>query len=110
MHPLALASPALSELDLPAHGVHWIYPDVQMAHPLDDGRAGLLARSVSDTAAGLGRDGSDYFRLMGTLVDGSGQVTDAVLSPQRRHKKSTKRHGCRAISKRGRKPPEGSKN
>ena len=81
MHPLALASPALSELDLPAHGVHWIYPDVQMAHPLDDGRAGLLARSVSDTAAGLGRDGSDYFRLMGPLVDGSGPVTDAVLSP-----------------------------
>ncbi len=81
VHPMALASPALSALDLSAHGVQWVYPDVQMAHPLDGGRAGLLERSVTDTAAGLGRDAISYRKLFAPLVEGSGALVDSVLSP-----------------------------
>lgn len=81
VHPMALASPALSALDLSAHGVQWVYPDVQMAHPLDGGRAGLLERSVGDTAAGLGTDAVHYRKLFGPLVEGSGPLVDSVLSP-----------------------------
>ena len=81
VHPMALASPALSALDLAAHGVQWVYPDVQMAHPLDGGRAGLLERSVTDTAAGLGTDAISYRKLFASLVEGYGALVDSVLSP-----------------------------
>ena len=81
VHPMAVASPALSALDLAAHGVQWVYPDVQMAHPLDGGRAGLLERSVTDTAAGLGGDAISYRKLFAPLVEGHGALVDSVLSP-----------------------------
>ena len=81
VHPMALASPALSALDLPAQGVHWVFPDVQMAHPLDGARAGLLERSVVDTAAGLGTDAISYRKLFAPLVEGYGALVDSVLSP-----------------------------
>ncbi len=81
VHPMAVASPALSSLGLEEHGVRWVYPEVQMAHPLDGGRAGLLQRSVADTAAGLGPDAGAYRRLMEPLVSGIDAVVGAVLSP-----------------------------
>lgn len=47
VHPLALASPFLRQLDLPAHGVQLLQPMVALAHPLDGGRAAAL-REVFD--------------------------------------------------------------
>ena len=68
IHPMAVASPFLRTLPLRRHGLQWIDP-VPLAHPLDDGRAVLLERSVSDTAAGLGeQDGRAYERLIGSLA------------------------------------------
>lgn len=81
VHPLALASPALAGLDLEGHGVGWVHPEVQVAHPLDGGRAGLLERSVAQTAAGLGPDRAAYERLMGPLVAAADPLVGAVLSP-----------------------------
>jgi phytoene dehydrogenase-like protein len=81
VHPMGVASPALRELDLPANGVEWLYPDVQVAHPIDGGRAGVVTRSVHETADGLGVDARSYRRLFSPLVDASEVLTDAVLSP-----------------------------
>ncbi len=78
---MALASPALAGLDLEGHGVGWVHPEVQVAHPLDGGRAGLLQRSVIQTAAGLGPDRAAYERLMGPLVAAVDPLVGAVLSP-----------------------------
>ena len=65
IHPLAVASPALPRLPLGRHGLEWVHPVVPLAHPLADGRAAVLRRSVEDTAAGLGSDGAAYRRFMG---------------------------------------------
>jgi phytoene dehydrogenase-like protein len=81
VHPMGVASPALRTLDLPGHGVEWLYPEVQVAHPLDEGRAALVSRSVSDTAASLGLDATAYRRLFGSLVESAEALTAAVLSP-----------------------------
>jgi phytoene dehydrogenase-like protein len=81
VHPLGIASPALRDLPLEAHGLRWIHSDHPLAHPLDD-EAILLHRSVDDTAAGLGEDGDAYLRLLGPLVDGGAPLTDALLSPR----------------------------
>jgi phytoene dehydrogenase-like protein len=64
IHPLALASPALRDLD-----VEWVHPDLPAAHPLPDGGAVLLHRSLDETAAGLGPDGSAYRKLVEPFVE-----------------------------------------
>jgi phytoene dehydrogenase-like protein len=68
IHPLAAASPYFRTLPLKEHGLEWIHPDVPLAHPLDDGTAAVLHRSVDETARGLGDDGAAYRRLIGPLV------------------------------------------
>ena len=57
VHPLAAGSPVFRTLPLAEHGLEWLEPGLCLAHPLDDGAAGVLARSVSETAASLGRGG-----------------------------------------------------
>jgi phytoene dehydrogenase-like protein len=83
-HPLALASPFFRRFDPAARGVRFAHPEVVYAHPLDGGRAAVVTRSVTDTVAGLGRDGAAYRRLMQPLADGGNAVADAVLSSMRR--------------------------
>jgi phytoene dehydrogenase-like protein len=54
VHALALVSPFLSGLPLAHHGLELVHPDAPLAHPLDDGSAVVLERSVKETARGLG--------------------------------------------------------
>ena len=81
VHPTALASPAFATVPLATHGVEWCHPDLPLAHPLDDGRAGLLHRSVGETAAGLGPDGDAYRRLLERYVARADAVGATLLSP-----------------------------
>ncbi|MGH9135131.1 MAG: phytoene desaturase family protein, partial [Ilumatobacteraceae bacterium] len=62
-HPIAAASPFLAGLDLASHGLAWRQPAVDCAHPLDDGSAGVLHRSIDRTTEGLGRDGHRWRRV-----------------------------------------------
>jgi phytoene dehydrogenase-like protein len=75
------ASPFFRDLDLGRFGLELIDPPAPLAHPLDGGRAAVLERSVTDTAAGLGTDGAAYRRLMGPLVRDADKVMDLVLAP-----------------------------
>ena len=63
VHPIAAGSPFLAGLDLAAHGLRWLQPEVDCAHPLDDGSAGLLYRSIDRTSEGLGCDGQRWRRV-----------------------------------------------
>src|SRR5579863_9655641 len=83
-HPLALASPFFRRFGPAARGVAFAHPEVVYAHPLDGGRAAVVTRSVTETAAGLGTDAAAYQRLMQPLAAGGNAVADAVLSPMRR--------------------------
>jgi phytoene dehydrogenase-like protein len=83
-HPLALASPFFRRFGPAARGVRFAHPEVVYAHPLDGGRAAVVTRSVTETAAGLGTDAAAYRRLMRPLADGGNAVADAVLSSMRR--------------------------
>ena len=60
IHPMTVGSPFLRRYDLQRYGLSWRWPEIDCVHPLDDGSAGLLYRSVEQTAAGLGRDGSRW--------------------------------------------------
>ena len=64
-HPMAAGSPFLNSLDLAKYGLEWRWPEVDLAHPLDDGTAGVMVRSITETAAGLGEDGGAWRRVFG---------------------------------------------
>jgi phytoene dehydrogenase-like protein len=81
VHPLLLGSPFLSSLPLAEHGLAVVHPDLPLAHPLDGGGAVALHRSVEETAAGLGRDGRAYERLLGPLVRDRDALLDVLLGP-----------------------------
>ena len=68
VHPMALISPFFRELPLEQHGLTWIQPPLPLAHPLDDGSAAVLDRSIEQTAANLGQDGARYKRVFTPLV------------------------------------------
>src|SRR5690349_13678375 len=46
IHPLSLGSPFLSSLPLKDFGLEFIQPDAPLAHPLDDGSAVVLEKSL----------------------------------------------------------------
>jgi phytoene dehydrogenase-like protein len=65
-HPMAAGSPFLRSLDLEEHGLEWLLPEIDLAHPLDDGSAGVMVRSIEETARGLGEDGPAWKRAFGS--------------------------------------------
>jgi phytoene dehydrogenase-like protein len=81
VHPLAIGSPVFQALDLGRHGLEWLQPEVPMAHPFPDGTAGVLARSVEETAASLGPDRAAYRRLMGPLAGQWEDLAADLLRP-----------------------------
>ena len=83
IHPSAAGSPFFSELPLAEHGLELVHPDALLAHPLDDGTAVLLERSVEATAAGLGADGPAYRKLIEPLVRDQDRLVPFLLGPAR---------------------------
>src|SRR6266705_7214741 len=49
IHPLGLGSPFFRTLSLERYGLEWIHPPAALAHPLDDGTAVMLERSIEAT-------------------------------------------------------------
>ncbi len=99
IHPLASGSPFFSELPLAEHGLELVHPDALLAHPLDDGTAVMLERSVEATAAGLGADGKAYSRLFEPLVREQDSLVPFLLGPRPlpRHPLAAARFGLHAF-------------
>jgi phytoene dehydrogenase-like protein len=97
--PVAVASPFFRALALEQHGLEWIEPPAPLAHPLDDGSAILLHRSIERTAAGLGTDGAVYAELMTPLVADAQLLIPELLAPPGipRHPIAMARLGLHAI-------------
>ena len=79
IHPLGVASPFLRELELDKYGLTWRYPEIELAHPLDEGETALLHRSIEKTAAGLGGDGRRWKQVFGPVVHPATPVPDGRL-------------------------------
>lgn len=50
-HPLGVVSPVFRKLCLERRGLVWLHPNVVVAHPFDDGDAGLVYRDLHRTAS-----------------------------------------------------------
>lgn len=80
-HPLGAVSPFLDGRPLADHGLEWRYPELDMAHPLDGGRAAVVVRSLDATVAAMGEDGPAWRRVFAPLVDRADAVLDEALAP-----------------------------
>ncbi len=81
IHPLGLGSPFMGTLPWDRLGVEWIQPDLPLAHPLDDGTAVGLHRSLAETADSIGRDGGAWRTLLGPLARDWKKLAPALLGP-----------------------------
>ena len=80
-HPTGVASPFVRSLDLEQHGLRWLWPEVDLAHPLDDGRAGLAARDLASSVQSLGVDSARWERMFAPIVRTFDALMDEVLQP-----------------------------
>jgi phytoene dehydrogenase-like protein len=100
IHPLGVASPFFRYLPLSDFGLEWRYPPVSLAHPLDDGHAAFLTRSLETSAASLGRDAQSYRHLLNPLVKSWSELLDDILGPlplPPRHPITLARFGLQAL-------------
>jgi phytoene dehydrogenase-like protein len=81
VHPMGALSPFFRSLPLEDHGLRWIQPPASVAHPLDDGPAVMLRRSVDETASQFGRDNASYRRLIEPFLDAPDALLADALAP-----------------------------
>jgi phytoene dehydrogenase-like protein len=81
IHPFVPGSPFFRELPLMEHGLGLVEPPAVVAHPLDDGSAVVLERSVEATAAQLGDDARAYRRIVGSIDAAWDTLEETVLGP-----------------------------
>src|SRR5262249_61739006 len=76
-------SPGSRGLPLAEHGLRWIRPAASVAPPLDEGPAGLLRRSLRETASGLGADARAYENLFAPFLSSPHELLADLLGPLR---------------------------
>ncbi|WP_028644562.1 phytoene desaturase family protein [Nocardioides sp. URHA0020] len=81
IHPFGVGSPYLSSLPLADHGLVWRWPEIDLAHPLDDGTAGVMVRDLDETGAGLGADGDRWRSVFGPLGQHFDELAPDLLGP-----------------------------
>jgi phytoene dehydrogenase-like protein len=79
IHPLAAASPLFRRLGLGERGLRWVEPPAAVAHPLDDGTAALLLRSLAETGDQLGEDARAWRALFEPLARAFEPLMDETL-------------------------------
>ena len=80
-HPWAVGSPFWREIDLQRYGLTLRWPEIDCAHPLDDGTAGVLYQSIETTVARMGPDGTRWRCAVGDLAAGFDQLAKDLLRP-----------------------------
>ena len=84
IHPFAPTSPFFEARSFDDHGLEWVHPDAPVAHPLDDGSAVIIERSLDETVAGLGPDGKGYRRIIEPAVRHWDRLSAHILGPMLR--------------------------
>lgn len=81
VHPMGFLSPIFRQLKLEDCGLEWIQPDYSAAHPMDEGPAGMLQKSIDATASSLGSDADRYRSIFNSLHQNFERLLSDVLQP-----------------------------
>ncbi|MGW0161875.1 phytoene desaturase family protein [Mycobacterium sp. NPDC003323] len=99
VHPFGAASPYQTQFPLGEFGLRWRRAEIDVVHPLADGSAGVLWRSIDTTARGLGADGARWKSVFAPLTDRAQDLVADALGPLLRipsHPLAMARLGVRA--------------
>ena len=99
-HPTGVVSPFLSTLGLDRFGLEWLWPDLDLVHPLDDGRAGVLSRDLERTFASIGDDAKSWRRTFAPMVEHFDDIVAEIFKPVLhvpRHPVVLSRFGMKAL-------------
>ncbi|HUP99328.1 MAG TPA: NAD(P)/FAD-dependent oxidoreductase [Aeromicrobium sp.] len=103
-HPTAIVSPFLTSLPLSDFGLEWLWPELDLVHPLDDGSAGVLSRDLDRTVeslgGGRGGDGEKWRCVFGPMISSMDDLIDEVFQPALhlpRHPITLGRFGLQAL-------------
>jgi len=99
VHPLGIASPFWRTLPLAEHGLTWIEPRAEVAHPVDGEPAAIAWRSLHETARDLGEDAGAYRDLVEPVVQAWPKLLPTVLGApgMPSHPFAAARFGLRAL-------------
>ncbi|MEN8715698.1 MAG: NAD(P)/FAD-dependent oxidoreductase [Verrucomicrobiales bacterium] len=100
VHPMGLASPFLQTLPLGDYGLEWIHPDLPLAHPLEGGKAAVMARSVDETSERLNEQAAAaYRRVFAPLVPLCDEIIEDLLAPPKipKHPLAVTQFGLRVL-------------
>lgn len=99
VHSLVMASPFFKTLPLETYGVQWVHAPYPFAHPLDDGNAAVVSRSIAETVEKFRTaDARAYQSLIAPFVERADELMDALLGPLGlKHPLLMARFGLRAI-------------
>ena len=81
VHPFTSVSPFFTNVDLRRYGLRFALPEVDLAHPVDEDRIGVLYRDIDRTAAGLRRDGKIWKATFGPLARNFNKIAQDLLGP-----------------------------
>ena len=81
IHPMGLLSPFFRRLPLSQHGLEWLPFPASVAHPLDDGPAPMLYRSLDRTAERLGTDGKSWRSLLAPFLAHPHDLLEDLMGP-----------------------------
>lgn len=81
IHPMAIASPFFKTLPLAEHGLEWVHPEVEYAHPFLDGTALGAYRDIQKSAVQMGIDQESYTSLFQQLAVQWDKIDQDLLSP-----------------------------
>ncbi|MEX2364136.1 MAG: NAD(P)/FAD-dependent oxidoreductase, partial [Balneolaceae bacterium] len=95
VHPTAVSSPFFRSLNLENHGLEWIHPKYPFAHPLEDGKAMVISKSLEKTLATLGKDSKNYRQLYKEFIEHWDLLSEDVFGELRipKHPLITARFG-----------------
>jgi len=84
-YPLAAASPVISDLDLPSHGLRWVHAPEVLAHPLAGGDCAVLSTDPDRTAENLdgfaAGDGAAWLAMVEHWKQVRDPLLDALFTP-----------------------------
>ncbi|GAA2052695.1 phytoene desaturase family protein [Williamsia deligens] len=81
VHPMGAASAFFRSAGLEQYGLRWLSAPIDVVHPLDGRRAGILHTSLVDTATGLGPDGARWRRVFAPLTESFDKLAAEFFQP-----------------------------
>ena len=82
VHPMGILSPFFRRLPLKEHGLEWLQTEASVAHPLDDGPAVMLYRSLERTSEQfIQRDAERWRSLFRPFLAHPHDVLEDLLGP-----------------------------